>query len=53
MILKVFLFFDFQVVDIYAKFDVISLAAEKSYDKLDCTVQEALKHRSEVRVFRK
>ncbi|PAV72164.1 hypothetical protein WR25_00014 [Diploscapter pachys] len=36
-----------RVVDIYAKFDVISLAAEKSYDKLDCTVQEALKHRSE------
>ncbi|KIH55779.1 hypothetical protein ANCDUO_14056, partial [Ancylostoma duodenale] len=35
------------VVDIYAKFDVISLAAEKSYDRLDCTVQEALKHRSE------
>ncbi|VDM65563.1 unnamed protein product, partial [Strongylus vulgaris] len=36
-----------RVVDIYAKFDVISLAAEKSYDRLDCTVQEALKHRSE------
>ncbi|EFO84372.1 hypothetical protein CRE_19909 [Caenorhabditis remanei] len=36
-----------RVVDIYAKFDVISLAAENSYDKLDCTVQEALKHRSE------
>lgn len=40
-----------RVVDIYAKFDVISLAAENSYDKLDCTVQEALKHRSEVRIF--
>ncbi|CAC35836.2 CBS domain-containing protein [Caenorhabditis elegans] len=36
-----------RVVDIYAKFDVISLAAESSYDKLDCTVQEALQHRSE------
>ncbi|CAD6195959.1 unnamed protein product [Caenorhabditis auriculariae] len=36
-----------RVVDIYAKFDVISLAAENSYDKLDCTVQEALSHRSE------
>ncbi|XGW17069.1 hypothetical protein V3C99_002023 [Haemonchus contortus] len=36
-----------RVVDIYAKFDVISLAAEKSYNRLDCTVQEALKHRSE------
>lgn len=39
---------DGRVVDIYAKFDVITLAAEKSYDKLDCTVQEALAHRSEV-----
>ncbi|CAB3401907.1 unnamed protein product [Caenorhabditis bovis] len=38
---------DGRVVDIYAKFDVISLAAENSYDKLDCTVQEALQHRSE------
>ncbi|KAK6027359.1 CBS domain protein [Ostertagia ostertagi] len=36
-----------RVVDIYAKFDVISLAAEKSYNRLDCTVQEALKNRSE------
>ncbi|KAJ1373463.1 hypothetical protein KIN20_035864 [Parelaphostrongylus tenuis] len=36
-----------KVVDIYAKFDVISLAAEKSYDRLDCTVQEALNHRSD------
>ncbi|VDM57466.1 unnamed protein product [Angiostrongylus costaricensis] len=36
-----------RVVDIYAKFDVISLAAEKSYDRLDCTVQEALRQRSE------
>ncbi|ETN83867.1 hypothetical protein RB195_009710 [Necator americanus] len=36
-----------RVVDIYAKFDVISLAAEKSYNRLDCTVQEALKNRSD------
>ncbi|CAJ0578747.1 unnamed protein product, partial [Mesorhabditis spiculigera] len=36
-----------KVVDIYAKFDVISLAAEKVYDKLDVTVSEALKYRTE------
>jgi len=36
------------VVDIYAKFDVINLAADKTYDKLDVTVYEALKQRSEV-----
>ena len=35
-------------MDIYAKFDVINLAAEKAYNDLDVTVQEALKHRSEV-----
>jgi 5'-AMP-activated protein kinase regulatory gamma subunit len=38
----------FQVVDIYAKFDVINLAAENAYNDLDVTVHEALKHRSEV-----
>jgi 5'-AMP-activated protein kinase regulatory gamma subunit len=38
---------DGKVVDIYAKFDVINLAAEKAYNDLDITVQEALKHRSE------
>lgn len=36
------------MVDIYAKFDVIALAAEKVYDKLDITVHEALKHRQDV-----
>ncbi|KAK3753714.1 hypothetical protein QZH41_013804 [Actinostola sp. cb2023] len=35
------------VVDIYAKFDVINLAAEKSYNNLDVTVQQALSHRAE------
>ncbi|GMS89187.1 hypothetical protein PENTCL1PPCAC_11362 [Pristionchus entomophagus] len=38
---------DGKAVDIYAKFDVISLAADKAYDKLDITVHEALKHRQE------
>jgi 5'-AMP-activated protein kinase regulatory gamma subunit len=35
-----------RVVDIYAKFDVINLAAEKAYNNLDITVHEALKYRS-------
>ncbi|XP_028415823.1 5'-AMP-activated protein kinase subunit gamma-2-like [Dendronephthya gigantea] len=35
------------VVDIYARFDVINLAAEKSYNNLDVPVIEALKHRAE------
>uniref|UniRef100_A0AC35TT47 5'-AMP-activated protein kinase subunit gamma-1 n=1 Tax=Rhabditophanes sp. KR3021 TaxID=114890 RepID=A0AC35TT47_9BILA len=35
------------VVDIYAKFDAINLAADKAYNNLDITVQEALQHRSE------
>jgi 5'-AMP-activated protein kinase regulatory gamma subunit len=38
---------DGQVVDIYAKFDAINLAADKSYNNLDVTVHEALKHRSD------
>uniref|UniRef100_A0A915AHV0 CBS domain-containing protein n=3 Tax=Parascaris univalens TaxID=6257 RepID=A0A915AHV0_PARUN len=38
---------DGKVVDIYAKFDVINLAAEKVYNDLDVTVHDALKHRSE------
>lgn len=37
-----------QVVDIYAKFDVINLAADKTYNDLDVTVIDALKHRSDV-----
>ncbi|KAK3092419.1 hypothetical protein FSP39_002587 [Pinctada imbricata] len=34
-----------RVVNIYAKFDVINLAAEKSYNNLDITIEQALKHR--------
>lgn len=34
-------------VDIYARFDVINLAAEKTYNNLDVTVRQALKHRAE------
>ncbi|KAL8565182.1 hypothetical protein ACOMHN_003969 [Nucella lapillus] len=34
------------VCDIYAKFDVINLAAEKTYNNLDITVEQALRHRS-------
>lgn len=36
------------MVDIYAKFDAINLAADKTYNNLDETVFEALKHRSDV-----
>lgn len=36
-----------RLLDIYAKFDVINLAAEKTYDNLDVTLKEALKHRNE------
>jgi 5'-AMP-activated protein kinase regulatory gamma subunit len=36
-----------RVVDIYAKFDAINLAADKTYNNLDVTVYEALQHRSE------
>ncbi|KAL3831986.1 hypothetical protein ACJMK2_023674 [Sinanodonta woodiana] len=34
-----------KVVDIYAKFDVINLAAEKTYNDLDVTLLQALQHR--------
>ncbi|KAM3723806.1 5'-AMP-activated protein [Dirofilaria immitis] len=34
-----------KVVDIYAKFDAINLAANKSYIDLNVTAQEALRHR--------
>lgn len=37
-----------EVVDIYAKFDVINLAAERTYHNLDISVHTALKHRAEV-----
>uniref|UniRef100_A0A673X039 5'-AMP-activated protein kinase subunit gamma-1 n=1 Tax=Salmo trutta TaxID=8032 RepID=A0A673X039_SALTR len=36
-----------RVVDIYSKFDVINLAAEKMYNNLDVTVTKALQHRSQ------
>ncbi|KAM8822099.1 5'-AMP-activated protein kinase subunit gamma-1-like isoform 2-T2 [Synchiropus picturatus] len=36
-----------RVVDIYSKFDVINLAAEKTYNNLDITVTQALRHRSQ------
>ncbi|XP_015255087.1 PREDICTED: 5'-AMP-activated protein kinase subunit gamma-2-like isoform X2 [Cyprinodon variegatus] len=36
-----------KVVDIYSKFDVINLAAEKTYNNLDMTVTQALRHRSQ------
>jgi len=38
---------DGKVVDIYAKFDAINLAADKTYTNLDATVYEALQHRSD------
>lgn len=34
-----------KVVDIYAKFDVINLAAQRSYNNLDVTMKQALSHR--------
>ncbi|BES99911.1 AMP-activated protein kinase, gamma [Nesidiocoris tenuis] len=36
-----------RLVDIFAKFDVINLAAEKTYDKLDMSIKEANEHRNE------
>uniref|UniRef100_A0A8C2I6F9 Protein kinase, AMP-activated, gamma 2 non-catalytic subunit a n=1 Tax=Cyprinus carpio TaxID=7962 RepID=A0A8C2I6F9_CYPCA len=36
-----------KVVDIYSKFDVINLAAEKTYNNLDISVTQALMHRSQ------
>ena len=36
-----------KVIDIYAKFDVINLAAEKTYYNLDMTVRKALEYRNE------
>ncbi|XP_014673432.1 PREDICTED: 5'-AMP-activated protein kinase subunit gamma-1-like isoform X2 [Priapulus caudatus] len=37
---------DRRVLDVYAKFDVINLAAEKTYSNLDVTIFEALQHRT-------
>ncbi|XP_073977169.1 SNF4/AMP-activated protein kinase gamma subunit isoform X3 [Rhodnius prolixus] len=36
-----------RLVDIFAKFDVINLAAEKTYDKLDVSLKQANEHRNE------
>ncbi|XP_059086007.1 5'-AMP-activated protein kinase subunit gamma-2-like isoform X4 [Tigriopus californicus] len=36
-----------KLIDIYAKFDVINLAAEKTYNNLDVTLKEANEHRNE------
>jgi len=36
-----------RLVDIYAKFDVINLAAEKTYSNLDVTLKTANQHRNE------
>ncbi|KAG1681393.1 5'-AMP-activated protein kinase subunit gamma-2 [Nymphon striatum] len=36
-----------KVVDIYAKFDIINLAAERTYNNLDITIKQALEHRNE------
>ncbi|XP_014256841.1 uncharacterized protein LOC106670767 isoform X5 [Cimex lectularius] len=38
---------DGRLVDIFAKFDVINLAAEKTYDKLDVSLKQANEHRNE------
>lgn len=35
-----------RLVDIYAKFDVINLAAEKTYNNLDTTLKQANEHRN-------
>merc|ERR1711994_714513 len=36
-----------RLVDIYAKFDVINLAAEKTYSNLDISLKAANQHRNE------
>ncbi|XP_049822552.1 5'-AMP-activated protein kinase subunit gamma-2 isoform X2 [Aethina tumida] len=38
---------DGRLVDIYAKFDVINLAAEKTYNDLDVSLKKANEHRNE------
>lgn len=42
---------DGKVVNIYAKFDVINLAAEKTYNNLDITIGKALEHRQQENWF--
>ena len=44
---ETFSFLQGRLVDIYAKFDVINLAAEKTYSNLDISLKEANKHRNE------
>ena len=39
--------FQHRLLDIYAKFDVINLAAEKTYSNLNVSLKEANKHRNE------
>ena len=39
--------FQGRLIDIYAKFDVINLAAEKAYSNLDVTLNTANQHRNE------
>ncbi|XP_056007020.1 5'-AMP-activated protein kinase subunit gamma-2-like isoform X4 [Ostrea edulis] len=36
-----------KVINIYAKFDVINLAAEKTYNDLDITMEQALQHKTQ------
>ncbi|XP_021956207.2 5'-AMP-activated protein kinase subunit gamma-2 isoform X3 [Folsomia candida] len=38
---------DNKLIDIYARFDVINLAAEKTYNNLDITLKQANEHRNE------
>lgn len=38
---------DGKLVNIYSKFDVINLAAEKTYNNLDVSLREANEHRNE------
>ncbi|XP_011502544.1 PREDICTED: 5'-AMP-activated protein kinase subunit gamma-2 isoform X2 [Ceratosolen solmsi marchali] len=38
---------DGKLINIYSKFDVINLAAEKTYNNLDVTLREANEHRNE------
>lgn len=39
---------DGRLLDIYSKFDVLNLAAEKTYNNLDVTVKAALLYRKDV-----
>ncbi|RWS23584.1 5'-AMP-activated protein kinase subunit gamma-2-like protein, partial [Leptotrombidium deliense] len=36
-----------RVIDVYAKFDVINLAAEKTYNNLEIPIKKALEHRDQ------